>query len=258
MSTNFPQKLDTTASLFNIADVYPKPTTLTQTTQLTDSVLNVASTTGYPLANGLIVVENEQIFYTGTTAKSFTGCLRAANGTINAAHLAGTTVNSIVTATAYTNLRDAILQLESLLSINAVTILATNPPNLNVSGNLIVGGTLSVTGSFSPTTLSSTTLNTSINSVAFSTTPTFNAALGNIQTITLTGNVISSTLTNAVAGQYLYFLISQDGSGSRTFTWPANFRGTGNIGLTASKGNVQTFFYDGSLCWPLTPMLINL
>lgn len=58
--------------------------------------------------------------------------------------------------------------------------------------------------------------------VTFSGTPTFNAALGSTFKITLGGNVTSSSLIGAVAGQILIFEITQDGTGGRSFVWPAN------------------------------------
>jgi hypothetical protein len=85
-----------------------------------------------------------------------------------------------------------------------------------------------------------------LNEVGFSSTPTFDAALGNTQRITLTGNVTSSTLSNASAGQWLYFLICQDSTGGRTFAWPANVKGGMTIGSAASTCSAQSFVFDGS------------
>jgi hypothetical protein len=88
-----------------------------------------------------------------------------------------------------------------------------------------------------------------VNAVAFSVTPTFDASLGNTQTITLTANVTSSTLSNAVAGQWLVLDIVEDATGGRTFAWPANFKGAGAINTGANKHNVQMFYYDGTNAW---------
>lgn len=60
-------------------------------------------------------------------------------------------------------------------------------------------------------------------SVSFSATPTFDASPGpQIFTMTLTGNVTSSTLSGGVAGQFGEFTICQDATGNRTFAWPTN------------------------------------
>jgi hypothetical protein len=92
-----------------------------------------------------------------------------------------------------------------------------------------------------------------LNSVAFSASPTFDANLGNTHEITLTGNVTSSTLSNAGAGQKLNFIICQDSTGGRTFAWPANVKGAMTIGSTASKCSAQSFIFDGTNAYALGP-----
>ena len=87
---------------------------------------------------------------------------------------------------------------------------------------------------------------TSLNVVNYSATPTFDASLGNTQKITLTGNLTSSTLANAAAGQQLNFIICQDSTGSRMFAWPSNVKGGMTIGTTASKCSAQSFVFDGA------------
>jgi hypothetical protein len=82
--------------------------------------------------------------------------------------------------------------------------------------------------------------------VAFSTTPTFDGATANTFKLTLTGNVSSSTLVNAAAGQPLYFIICQDATGSRTMGWPGNMTGAMTVGSTANKCSAQTFIFDGT------------
>jgi hypothetical protein len=94
--------------------------------------------------------------------------------------------------------------------------------------------------------------------VTFSATPTFDASSLSLFKITLTGNVTSSTLSGAFSGQMLTFEICQDGSGSRTFVWPANVKGGMTIGSTASKCNTQQFIYDGSSAYALTSGQTNL
>ena len=91
-----------------------------------------------------------------------------------------------------------------------------------------------------------------LNVVTFSSTPTFDAEQGNVQKITLTGDVASSTLSNAVAGQHLDFVICQDGTGSHGFVWPTNVKGGMTVGGTASTCSVQSFAYDGSNAYALS------
>jgi hypothetical protein len=92
-----------------------------------------------------------------------------------------------------------------------------------------------------------------LNSVTFSATPNFDANQGNTQKITLTGNVTSSTLSDATAGETLNFAICQDGSGSHTFVWPSNVKGGMTIGSAASSCSVQSFVFDGTNAYALGP-----
>lgn len=96
-----------------------------------------------------------------------------------------------------------------------------------------------------------------LNTVSFSATPAFDASLGNTQQITLTDNVTSSTLVNASAGEFLYFIICQDATGGRTFAWPANLKGGMTIGATAGTCSAQAFIFNGSNAYALTPGVAN-
>jgi hypothetical protein len=113
--------------------------------------------------------------------------------------------------------------------------LVTGAGNVGI-GTATPGSALAVNGGFS----------TAQNAVAFSATPAFDASKGNFQSIPLTGNVTSSTLTNAVAGQYLDFKVCQDATGGRLFTWPANVKGAGPVPAAASACLTQRFLFDGA------------
>jgi len=97
-----------------------------------------------------------------------------------------------------------------------------------------------------------------LNTVTFSSTPMFDVSLGNTQKITLGGNVTSSTLANAAAGEQIHFLICQDATGNRTFVWPNNVRGGMTIGSTASKCSAQTFIFDGTNAYALSSGVTNM
>ena len=97
-----------------------------------------------------------------------------------------------------------------------------------------------------------------VNTVTYSATPTFDASLGNTQKITLTGNVTSSTLSNATAGQSINFLICQDATGSRTFVWPTNVLGGMTIGATLSTCSAQNFIFDGTNAYALSAGMTNM
>lgn len=96
-----------------------------------------------------------------------------------------------------------------------------------------------------------------LNTVAFSAAPNFDASLGNTQKITLTDNVTGSMLSNASAGEYLYFIICQDATGGRTFAWPPNLKGGMTIGTTPGTCSTQAFIYDGANAYALTPGVTN-
>jgi len=123
---------------------------------------------------------------------------------------------------------------------------------LDAFGNLGLGTTtpaekLDVAGS----------IRSALNTVTFSATPTFDASLGNTQKITLTANVSSSTLLNAGAGESLRFIVCQDATGGRTFTWPSNVKGGMIIGSTASKCSAQSFVFDGANAYAVSAGLAN-
>ena len=100
-------------------------------------------------------------------------------------------------------------------------------------------------------------IRSALNAVAFSVTPTFDASVGNTQKIMLAGNVTGSTLANASAGEVLYFIICQDSTGGRTFTWPSNVHGGMTIGATASECSGQSFVFDGTSAYAVSAGLAN-
>jgi hypothetical protein len=82
--------------------------------------------------------------------------------------------------------------------------------------------------------------------VTYSATPTF-VATSNLNYISLTGNVTSSTLAAGANGQTINVVICQDSTGSRTFVWPSSVRGGGTIGSAASTCSSQRFTYVAAL-----------
>jgi hypothetical protein len=86
--------------------------------------------------------------------------------------------------------------------------------------------------------------------VPFSATPIFDATKAVGFKITLSGNVTSSSFINGLFGPaIIYFRIAQDGTGGRTFVWPANVRGAGVVSPAPSITSIQAFAVDsdGSL-----------
>lgn len=87
--------------------------------------------------------------------------------------------------------------------------------------------------------------------VSFSATPTFDASAFAIPTftMTITGNVLSSTVSNPTNGQEINFVITQNGSGGNGFTWPADFKGAMTVDTTANSINLQSFVRTADGFW---------
>lgn len=79
---------------------------------------------------------------------------------------------------------------------------------------------------------------------------TIDWANGNVQQITLNHSVTSLTNSNLTDGTVYTFVLIQDGTGSRTITWPAAFKWTGGaaptLTTTAGAKDVFTFYSDGT------------
>ncbi len=83
--------------------------------------------------------------------------------------------------------------------------------------------------------------------VALSASPVFDAAQCNSFSLSLGSTAVTgATLVHAKAGQMLTFLISQDQTGGRSFTWPQNVAGACTISATAGVSTTLTAFFDGT------------
>jgi hypothetical protein len=87
---------------------------------------------------------------------------------------------------------------------------------------------------------------------AFSATPTFNWALGAVTSMTLTGNITSSSFSNALQGQ-TYTIKINTGAGGFTVVFPAAVKWPAatapTITAAAGKTDIISFFYDGTDYW---------
>jgi hypothetical protein len=85
-----------------------------------------------------------------------------------------------------------------------------------------------------------------------STAYTINIANGTIQILTLTGNC-TYTFPTPTAGKSFTLMQKQDGTGSRTVTWPSSVKWPAStaptITATASKGDKFVFTADGTYWW---------
>jgi hypothetical protein len=139
----------------------------------------------------------------------------------------------------------------SVTGTNPITTTGTFTLNINFANqapNTVLAGPASgAAGAITARTLVAADIALAV-AVAFSATPTFNAGLAAMPTftMTLTGNVTSSSVTNLSAGQIITFIITQDGTGGRTFAFPANTRGASPIAPDANLVSVQSFVYDGA------------
>ena len=83
-----------------------------------------------------------------------------------------------------------------------------------------------------------------------STSFTVDWSSGNIHTLTLTGNCTLTFTAPSPALGALTLLLTQDGTGSRTVTWPGTVKWSGGtaptLTTTASKIDVFNFLYDGT------------
>lgn len=79
--------------------------------------------------------------------------------------------------------------------------------------------------------------------------PGFNRQNGSVQTVTLGGNITPSIVSGVGYGDILTLEITQDATGSRTLTWPANFKkAAGSLVLTttAAATDIVSMFWDGT------------
>lgn len=83
--------------------------------------------------------------------------------------------------------------------------------------------------------------------LSYGATITPDVANGNVQTVTLTGNVTFSAFSNAESGQSLTLIVKQDATGSRTLTSTMKFAGGNKTLSTAANAiDVISVFYDGT------------
>ena len=97
--------------------------------------------------------------------------------------------------------------------------------------------------------------------VPFASTLVFTACADNqLFFVTLTGNVTSSSFNECPGVQlpaFVTFELIQDGTGSRTFSWPSNSVGGGLLAPAANAITVQTYLWDGSTLQAIAPAMGN-
>ncbi len=180
----------------------------------------------------------------GTTLTGISGMVKMTAG-IPSAGTSGSDYVGPTTATTYTaGAKQTVSQSATTAGLNLGAL--SSDPSGPAQGDIWYnGGVLKYRTSSATRTVGGSAAYTT---VSFSATPTFTAlsTTADSWTITLTGNVTSSTLAAATTGEILTFNICQDGSGGHTFVFPGNVLNAGTIDGTASACSHQTFVFDGS------------
>lgn len=151
--------------------------------------------------------------------------------------------NQVLSASAlngeFNNLLNALALVNADISGSAA-IVFSKLDSVTVAG-------VTATQTFTNKTLTKPTVNGSVQGVTADTdgaTITFDLS-NNVHTVTLGGNRILA-LTNAVAGQFFYIRLLQDGTGSRTVTWFSTITWAGatapTLTTTASRADLFAFF----------------
>lgn len=133
---------------------------------------------------------------------------------------------------------DTTPQLGGSLDVNGQSIVSVSNGNINITPN----GT-------GQTVMKNIEYNEFIHSLGTTSgTITPNVANGNVQTITLNGNLTFSAFTSPVAGQSLTLIINTNGT-SRTLTSTMKFAGGSKTLSTTNTTDIISVFYDGTNYW---------
>jgi hypothetical protein len=125
--------------------------------------------------------------------------------------------------------------------------------NLDVGGNSIVsvsnGNIVLAPNGTGMTMLNNIEYHEKIHSLGTTSgTITPNVANGNVQTITLNGNLTLNAFTSPIAGQSLTLIVNTGGT-SRTLTSTMKFAGASKTLSTTNTTDIISVFYDGTNYW---------
>jgi len=134
-------------------------------------------------------------------------------------------------------LSDLTPQLGGNLDVNGQSIVSVSNGNIVISPN----------GS-GKTKISSINYNEGpIYTISYASTITPDVSNGNVQQVTLTGNVTFNAFSNPVAGQSLTLIVKQDATAGRTLTSTMKFlSGLKTLSVVPNAIDVITVFYDGT------------
>ena len=133
-------------------------------------------------------------------------------------------------------------------TITNPTITGGTDSGTSVSSAVITASSIngSAIGSTTPASGAFTSLSSTMNAMSFSSTPVFNAASYGYFTMTLTGNVTSSTITGGSVGQQITIQVCQDNSGAHTFAWPANLQNAPFVNPLLQSCTIDVAFFNGA------------
>lgn len=115
----YPTALDSLDSLGRVNDI--PQTGLDGSISSGATTITALDTSGFE-SSGSIVIGNEQIYYTGKTSTTFTGCLRGRNGTTASAHTSGAVITAPILAAHRDVLVEAVMALQSKVGIGALPV----------------------------------------------------------------------------------------------------------------------------------------
>lgn len=189
-------------------------------------------------------------YLTGIPNSALTNSSITVNGAAISLGGSVTTPSGTVTSVSGTGTVSGLTLSGSVTSTGSLTLGGT----LNLATPPAIGGTTPNTGFF--TTLSASMsiagplkgYSESVYALTYATTLAPDVTNnGNVQKVTLTGNVTINAFTNPVAGQSVTLIIQQDATGSRTLTSTMKFaNGNKTLTTTASAIDVLHIFYDGT------------
>lgn len=207
---------------------------------IADTTMTVASTTGFP-SSGTLLVDSEQITYTGLTSTTFTGLTRGANGSTAAAHLNFAAVTQVINIPANGS---ASVTFRSEFQYGA-----SSTYNQDLPGSTIAF----VTSSFPGVT-------------ATNTAPTYSPVAqsgSGVGTITPSGSpsgqhnvTVQITGSGSVAGASVTWSVSVDGGAfvSQTGYSATNLGGISGLNVALSdNGGGSTAFVVGTYYYVTTP-----
>ena len=169
--------------------------------------------------------------YTGPSAAEVRAHISAGTGI----SITNGQISSTVTAGISDLVQDTTPQLGGALDVNGNSIVSASNGNINIAPN----GT-------GQTIVKNLEYNEFVHALGTTSgTVAPNVANGNVQTITLNGNLILNAFTSPVAGQSLTLIVNTGGTG-RTLTSSMKFAGGTKTLSTTNTTDIISIFYDGT------------